>query len=221
MDAARARLGHVPTRADIDARGALAGSGLELAWADDPVALFFLHVQGSGRLVLGDGKVLAVGYAATNGLPYVSIASVMTRRGLFAPGLATAPAIRAWLLAHPRERDGILASNPRYVFFRERTSGAPTGSLGVELTAGRSVASDDEAIPRGALAWLRTTRPVLDEHGEVKDRAPMARFVFAQDSGAAIRGPARIDLFVGSGEAAGLVAGNTNESGDLWLLLCR
>lgn len=215
------RLGHAPTRADIDAGHVLAGLGLELAWTDDPVALFFLHIQGSGRLAFEDAAEVRVGFAASNDLAYRSVGSVMLARKILGPANATAPAMRAWLAAHPDRRDALLFENPRYIFFRETAGEGPVGALGATLVAGRSIASDDRYVPRGSLVWLRTTRPIVEESGTVRERRPLTRFVFAHDAGAAIQGPARVDLFEGSGEDAGIVAGSMNETGELFVLLCR
>jgi membrane-bound lytic murein transglycosylase A len=212
------RLGHVPTRADIDGHGALDGLGLEIAWLDDPVERFLLHVQGSGRLVFEDGTAESVGYAATNGLEYRSIGSVMVRRGLLERSRSSAGDIRAWLAVHPEQRDAILNENPRYVFFRDNGAGGPVGALGTTLVAGRSIATDESHLPRGTFAWLRTTP---QSSGSAAGAPPVSRFVFANDTGAAIVGPARVDLFEGSGEEAGRVAGARNASGELFVLRCR
>jgi membrane-bound lytic murein transglycosylase A len=217
----RRKLGHVPTRADIDGRGVLRGLHLELAWVDDPVARFFLQVQGSGRLVFGGGSETRVGFAATNELAYRSVGTVMLEEGLLEPGNASATAMRAWLTSHPERRDSLLDRNPRYVFFRDNGRNGPIGALGTTLVAGRSIATDDRHVPRGAFAWLRTTRPLVDETGHLRGKEPLTRFVFAQDAGAAIEGPARVDLFVGSGEEAGIEAGGMNEAGELYVLICR
>jgi len=221
LEALRRKLGRVPTRADIDGRHALRGLGLELAWVDDPVARFFLHVQGSGRLVFDGDDGTRVGYAGSNELRYGSVGSVMLKRGLLEPGKASATAMRAWLAAHPSSRDALLFENPRYIFFRDTGSEGSIGALGTTLVAGRSIASDARYVPRGILAWLRTTRPEVDRDGKLGGRRSLTRFVFAQDAGAAIQGPARVDLFQGSGEEAGLLAGGMNEAGELYLLLCR
>jgi membrane-bound lytic murein transglycosylase A len=221
LDVLRARLGRVPTRADIDGSGALDGMGLELAWVDDPVARFFLQVQGSGRLRFADGREQRVGFAATNELPYRSVGAAMLEQGLLEPGNASATAMRKWLAAHPDRRDALLELNPRYVFFRDTGTEGPFGALGTVLVAGRSIASDDHHVPRGVLAWLRTTRPVVGADGTLQGKKPLTRFVFAQDAGAAIQGQARVDLFVGSGEEAGVEAGGMNEAGRLYVLMCR
>lgn len=214
------RLGRVPTRADIDGGMALSALGLELAWVDDPVARFFLHVQGSGRLVFEDGTETRVGYAGTNQLGYQSVGAVMLREGLLERGKASATAMRTWLAEHPDRRDGLLFQNPRYIFFRDTGSEGPIGALGTTLVAGRSIATDERFVPRGLLVWLRTTKPVVGEDGALLGQRPLTRFVFAQDAGAAIKGVARVDVFWGSGEQAGVEAGGMNQSGELYLLLC-
>jgi len=215
LAAVRRRLGHAPSREDIDRDGVLAGLGLEIAWLDDPVALFFLHVQGSGALVLEDGRTEHVGFAGTNGLVYRSIGRVMVERRFVERANATAATIRAWLDRHPARRDEILFANPRYVFFEPLAGDGPVGSSGAALVAGRSIAVDPHDVPPGMLAWLRTSS------SNVTAGAPLvSRFVFSQDSGAAIRGAGRVDLFEGSGDAAGAAAGARDQNGDLLVLLC-
>jgi membrane-bound lytic murein transglycosylase A len=199
------RLRPYPTRAEIDA-GALAGRGLELAWAADPFALFVLHVQGSGRLRLQDGREVGVRYAGTNGRPYRSLARTMRERGLVGADGTALPDLRRALEALPAERQAeLLVANERYTFFR-RADGAPVGRLGVALTPGRSIATDPRLVPPGALAYLATPS--------------VHRFVVSQDAGAAIVG-ARADLFLGAGAAAERQAGQMSERGDLYLLLPR
>ena len=190
-----------PSRAEIEG-GALAGRGLELAWTDDPLALFLLHVQGSGRLRLADGRVVGVRYAGTNGRPYRSLAQMLVARGSLPAGRATLPAIREYLAGHPAEQAALLAENERYTFFR-LAGGEPVGSLGVVLTPGRSIAADARVVPPGTVAYLRTPS--------------FARFVVSQDAGAAIVG-ARADVFLGAGPEAEERAGQTSERGTLYLL---
>jgi membrane-bound lytic murein transglycosylase A len=214
------KLGRTPTRADIDRGNALTGLGLELAWLDDPVARFFLHVQGSGKLRFEDGSERRVGFSASNDLAYVSVGSIMLEQGQLERGAASATAMKRWLAGHPDERDALLERNPRYVFFRDNAAEGPTGSLGVALVAGRSIAADPSHVPPGMMTWLRTMKPVVDDQGAMVGQKRMTRFAFTQDTGAAIQGPARVDLFFGSGEAAGFEAGAMNQSGELYLLLC-
>jgi membrane-bound lytic murein transglycosylase A len=183
--------------------GALAGRGLEIAWLADPIDLFFLQVQGSGRLRFEDGRSIGAHFAGTNGRPYTSVGRVMIERGLLSRDAASAADIRRVLAAMPEaERRALLATNERYVFFA-LGDGPVRGSLGIPLTAGRSVATDPSLVPSGALAYLETPT--------------YRRFVVAQDTGAAIVG-ARCDLFLGAGDAVGAVAGRTNERGRLYVL---
>jgi len=199
------RLLPYPTRADID-RGALAGRGLELAWAADPIALFVLHVQGSGQLQLEDGRRLGVRYAGTNGRPYRSLGRTVVAHRLLPAGRATLADIRRVVAALPAdEQAAVLAANQRYTFFR-LAQGGPVGSLGVELTPGRSVATDPRLVPPGTLAYLRTPS--------------VRRFVVSQDTGAAVRG-AHADLFLGAGAQAEDLAGRLRERGTLYLLRPR
>lgn len=205
------------SRAEIDGQGVFEGKGYELVWVDDPVARFFLHIQGSGQIQLTDGTRLRVGYAGTNGKPYTSIGSVLLRQGRLPPGHTSAPAIQRYLYAHPGERDHILSHNPRYVFFQPVPDG-PRGSLGVPLTPGRALAADPAVYPAGAPAFIRTSRPVVDAKGRVTWR-PFSRFVLFQDSGAAVTGWNRADLFWGWGSGAGAEAGHMAREGELYLLL--
>jgi membrane-bound lytic murein transglycosylase A len=208
------------SRAEIDAGGALRGRGLELAWTDDPIGLFFLHMQGSGELLLPDGRRMHVNYAGTNGLAFRSIGSVLAARGALPPGGGSMQALRAYLEAHPAERDAVLHENPRYTFFALADRG-PFGSTRVELTAGRSIATDPEVFPPGALGYVRTRRPAVDTDGSFVGWVPLTRLVLNQDSGAAIKGPARVDVYFGPGEMAGAVAGRMSADGDLFILVPR
>ena len=205
------------TRKRIDGDGMLDGRGLEIAWLADPVDRFFLHIQGSGVIRLGNGLDLRVGYASSNGRPYTSIGRLLLDRGVLEPGEASTPGIQRWLRSHPEVRDEVLHQNERYIFFREAPDG-PFGSLGVQLTAGRSVAVDWRVHPGVTLLWLDTRLPEVDADGSVTSYRPLRRLLLAQDAGAAIIGPARIDLFLGTGFEAGQIAGNLKEAGQLWAL---
>jgi membrane-bound lytic murein transglycosylase A len=200
-----------PTRAEIES-GALSGRGLELFWTDDPIELFFLHVQGSGRLELADGSLVRVGYAGTNGRPYRAIGKDLVDRGALERGRATAPAIKAYLRAHPEEIDATLRANPRYVFFRvldASPDAGPLGSLGAELVPYRSVAIDPRVEPLGAIGVLAAPLP---------DGRRLTTLVVAMDTGAAITGPGRIDLFLGAGPEAEAIAGELSSRGEItWL----
>ena len=199
------RLVPYPSRGEIEA-GALAGRGLELAWAADPLAVFMLHVQGSGLLRLADGRRIGLRFAGTNGRPYRSLGRALAERGLLTPDHATVPDIRRALAALPAaEQAALLATNERYTFFRV-AAGGPVGSLGVELTPGRSIATDPRWVKAGALAYLATPS--------------VRRFVVAQDAGAAIVG-AHTDLFLGAGAEAEETAGRMRERGALYVLRPR
>jgi membrane-bound lytic murein transglycosylase A len=203
------------SRAEIDGQGVLAGKGYELAWVDDPVERFFLHIQGSGQIHLPDGTRLRIGYAATNGKPYQSIGKVLLDQGKLRPGEVSAQAIRRYLSTHPAEQDHIFFRNPRYIFFALTPDG-PRGSLGVPLTPGRSLAADPRLYPLGALAFIRTKRPVVGPNEQVSWQE-FSRFVLLQDSGAAITGWGRADLFWGNGP--NVEVGYMAQEGDWYLLM--
>jgi len=202
------RLKPYETRAQIEA-GALDRLNLGFLWIDDPVAAFFLQVQGSGRIDLPDGSQVRVGFDGQNGWPYVAIGRVMIERGLIDRESATMPGIRAWLAGHPAETKGILDANPSYVFFREMPGDGPIGSEGVALTPGRSLAVDTKFLPLGAPFWL----DVAGDDGAVE------RMLIAQDTGGAIRGPVRGDVFWGHGPDAERRAGTMRARGGYFLLL--
>ncbi len=204
-------------RAAIDA-GALDGRVSTLAWVDDPVDAFFLHIQGSGRIRLDDGEMLRVGYAGSNGHAYVSIGRVLVERGALTVEEASLDTIRAWLAANPDEAGAVLAANPSYVFFRELEGDGPIGGQGVMLTAGRSLAVDPRHIPLGVPVWLDIMVPAPDP--AAPDRR-LRRLVVAQDTGGAIKGPLRGDVFWGFGDAARSIAGRMKHAGRLYLLLPR
>jgi membrane-bound lytic murein transglycosylase A len=203
------------TRAEIDGRGVLANRGYEIVWLDDPVALFFLHIQGSGQIELTDGSRLRVGYAGTNGHAYTSIGKQLRKQGKLRSGKASAPDIQRYLYTHPEEQNEIFFQNRRYIFFQP-SRGEPRGSLGSPLTAGRSIATDPHVYPLGGLGFIRTRKPRVSRHQELTWQ-PFSRFVLLQDSGAAISGPGRVDIFWGSG--AQVEAGYMAEQGELYLLL--
>jgi membrane-bound lytic murein transglycosylase A len=200
-----------PARATIEHSGMLAGQ--ELVWLDDPVEAFFLHIQGSGRVVLRDGSTMRVGFADHNGHRYHAIGSELVTRGVMRREDVDAPAIKAWLRANPARANDLMRTNPRFIFFRrlETPPGSgPIGSLGVPLTPERSVATDPAFVPPGALLFLLSRYP--------DDGSVLARTVLSQDRGAAIVGGVRADVFFGSGERAERLAGLMKEPGRIWLL---
>jgi len=206
--------GVLATRAEIENGDAALGWPV-LFWADDPVAVFTLHVQGSGWLALAEGGHVRVAYAGNNGRGYVAIGRVMRERGLLSADDTTMPAIQAKLRADPTAGRALMHENPRYIFFRAvaDTAGV-TGQLGATLTPMASLAVDTGFIPLGAPLWLETNRPAAKD-------APLRLLVVAQDTGAAIKGAVRGDIFWGSGDAALAEAGRMAERGRYFLFLPR
>lgn len=205
-----------PTRAELTQSGAL--NGKELLWVDDPIDAFFLQVQGSGRVQLADTKeTVRIAYANQNGHPYKSIGRYLVDRGEMTLDQASAQSIKAWYRANPARQQELLNANPSYVFFKEEKlpdpSRGPKGALAVPLTPMRSIAVDPQFIPLGAPVFLSTTRPNSD--------VPLRQLVMAQDTGAAIRGAVRADLFWGFGAEAGEQAGRMKQRGVMWVLLPR
>lgn len=206
------------SRHEIDVLGRLKGRGYEIAWGKDPVDLFFLHIQGSGLLRLRDGRMVPVNYAGANGRPYTSIGRVLAESGKIPPEKITMQRLRRYLKDHPGERDALLALNESYIFFRLGRDG-PMGNLEVPLTPGRSIATDPSIFPKGALAYVVSERPVVNSRGEVVRWRRFSRFVLNQDTGSAIRGAGRVDLYFGSGREAGWAAGAMRSRGELFFLL--
>jgi membrane-bound lytic murein transglycosylase A len=200
------------TRGEIEGNGF---KGKSIAWADDAVELFFLQIQGSGRIELPDGTHMRVGYADQNGHPYKSIGKLLVERGELKLEQASMQGIKNWAVNNPGKLPELLASNPSYVFFRELPNGlpGPLGALGVPLTAARSIAIDPRFIPLGAPVFLATTQP--------NSALPLNRLMLAQDTGGAIRGGVRADFFWGFGDAAGEQAGKMKQKGRMWVLLPR
>ena len=184
-----------------------------LLWVDDAVELFFLHVQGSGRVKLPDGSLVRLAYGDQNGHPYQSIGRLLVERGELRLEEASMQGIQAWGRANPTKLAELLNANPSYVFFREGGNGqeGPAGSLGVPLTPERSLAVDPRTIPLGAPVFLATTQP--------NSSRLLNRLMMAQDTGGAIKGAVRADFFWGFGPQAGEQAGRMRQSGRLWVLL--
>ncbi len=199
------RLKPYSSRTQIES-GALDRYHLAFLWVDDPVAAFFLQIQGSGRVRLRDGSVVRVGYDGQNGWPYVAIGKLLVARGVLARDAVSMQSIRAWLEAHPDDGKALMAENPSYVFFRERAGDGPLGSEGVVLTPGRSLAIDPRFVPLGV--------PIFVDAGE-----GLRRLMVAQDTGGAIRGPVRGDVFWGAGAEAESRAGTMRQRGSYYLLL--
>lgn len=190
-------------------------AGKELFWIDDPVELFFMQIQGSGRVLLEDGSAVMVHFADQNGYPFRSIGKLLLDRGEMTRGQMSMQNIKAWAQQHPAETAALLNENASYVFFATLPGSPATapGALGVPLIAERSIAVDTRTIPLGAPVFLSTTRPSSKE--------PLQRLVVAHDTGGAIRGAVRADFFWGQGEAAGALAGRMKQKGKMWVLLPR
>jgi membrane-bound lytic murein transglycosylase A len=201
------------SRAEIE-RGALAERNLELFWVDDPVDAFFLQIQGSGRVRLPDGSTARVGYDGQNGQAYVPIGRLLADRGELPREAVSMQTIRGWLASHPDKAAALMNENPSYVFFREMSGDGPLGAQGVVLTAGRSLAIDRAFLPLGVPLWLD-----LEDSAEGNGR--LRRLVVAQDTGGAIRGPVRGDVFWGFGAQAAERAGMMKDRGTYYLLLPR
>jgi len=206
------------TRREIDQEGKLSGRGLEILWTDDRLKLFFMQIQGSGRVVLEDGDTVQLQYQAANGHPYFPIGRELIRRGILKPEEVSLQRLYAYLIDHPEEQEEILNLNPSYVFFQE-SQGGPYGSLNVPLTPGRSVAMDLKLFPSGSLAWLTGVKPAFSSENQIRYWVPLNRWVTVQDSGGAIKGPGRLDFFWGHGDQAEMAAGHQRHGGTIYFLL--
>lgn len=205
------------SRQEIDGGGALAGKASALAWLDNAFDAFVLHVQGSGILEFEDGTRRRVGYAASNGHPYVSVGKILIEEGVIPREEMSLQSLRRYFADHPERTPDLLGRNPSYIFFRWVEEG-PVGSLNVPLTPGRSVALDAEVYPKGIVGFLEAALP---DPGSAAPGAtkPMSRWVVHQDSGGAIRGPHRLDLFCGTGLEAEQVAGRLKSPGRFYIVL--
>jgi membrane-bound lytic murein transglycosylase A len=207
-------------RSEIDTEGALEGRAEVLAWADDPVDIFFLQIQGSGKVSLDNGQVISVHYHATNGQPYRSIGKLLIDEEKISVEEMSMQKIREYLKDHPEEIDKVLNYNPSYVFFKIEPDG-PLGNINVKLTPGRSIALDRRIFPPAALTFIQTEKPVVDSTGNIQSWQPFARFALNQDTGGAIRGPGRADLFWGNGPYAETAAGHMKHVGKLYFLVLK
>ncbi len=200
------------SRAEIETTGRLQGRGLELAWLEDPVQVYFLQIQGSGRIRMPDGHVIRVGYAGKNNQPYRSIGQELIRRGTLAASEASAQTIQDWVRRNPAAGRELLNHNPSFVFFRKITDlspgAGPIGAMGRSITPMRSIAIDPAFVPLGAPVWI-----------EKEGAAPLRRLMIAQDTGGAIKGAQRADVFYGTGAEAGRIAGQIKDGGRMIVLL--
>ncbi|MEO0750919.1 MAG: murein transglycosylase A [Pseudomonadota bacterium] len=200
------------TRKQIETGDFMRGKGYEIAWVDDPVELFFLQIQGSGRVRLPDGSVIRVGYGGSNGHEYRSIGVELVRRGIYNVHQVSAEVIKNWVRRNPVAGRDLLHHNPSYVFFRRvdrvPAEKGPLGAMNRSITTKRTVAVDPAFVPLGAPVWIE------------KDGAnPINRLMIAQDTGSAIKGAQRADIFFGTGDAAGKQAGQLKDPGRMVVLL--
>lgn len=214
-----------PTRAQLEGKDGLGANksvlkGQELVWLRDRLEAFLIQVQGSARLNLTDGSTMTVGYGGTTNYPYVSIGKELVEDGLFSLDELSLPKVLDYFSTHPQKLDQYIPRNKRFVFFRETNGKPPTGNLGVPVTGDRSIATDKSLMPPGALALIVAPIPEGDTTEEIKTQL-VSRYVLDQDTGSAIKGPGRVDLFLGSGEIAGERAGRLNGSGSLFYLLLK
>ncbi|ARO86398.1 transglycosylase [Nitrosospira lacus] len=200
------------SRSEIE-RNPVSLQGKELLWVDDAIDLFFLQIQGSGRVELENGEIVRIGYSDQNGHPYKSVGRLLVERGELPLEKASMQGIKAWGQKNPARLNELLQQNSSFVFFRELPAGVPgpLGSLGVPLTAGRSLAIDPRSVPQGAPVFLATTWPNTDKR--------LHRLMVAQDTGGAIKGSVRADFFWGFGPEAGDQAGKMRQSGRMWVLM--
>ncbi len=202
------------TREEIN-RGAIENFAPVLVWLEDQIDRLYLEIQGSGIIQLTDGSKIFIGYAGQNGAAYTSIANVLIQQGVLSTDTASMKNIRAHFKAHPDEILDVVNQNKSFIFFEKQQKAEARGAQGVFLTPGYSLAVDRAYVPLGAPVWLNTTRYETDK------QVPLERLFIAQDTGGAIKGPVRGDVFWGNGEAAGEIAGRMKNKGQYWVMLPR
>jgi len=207
-------------RSAIDAAGVLDDKADVLAWVDDPVDIFFLQIQGSGKVYLDSGEVLNIHYHTSNGRPYRSIGTLLIQDNQISADDMSMQKIREYLNDHPDKMAGVFNYNPSYVFFKVEPDG-PLGNINVRLTPGRSIALDYRIFPAAALAFIETEKPLVDSAGRIESWQQFGRFALNQDTGGAIRGPGRADLFFGNGPYAETAAGHLKHTGKLYFLVLK
>jgi membrane-bound lytic murein transglycosylase A len=205
-------------REQIDSDGVLEGRAEILAWVADPVDIFFLHIQGSGKIYLDDGQVINVHYHTANGRPYRSIGKLLIDDDKISREEMSMQKIREYLQTHPDEIKAVLYHNPSYIFFKIEEEG-PLGNINVKLTPGRSLALDYRIFPRGALVFAETQKPEVTGDGQIAAWGDYHRFMLHQDTGGAIRGAGRADIFWGNGPYAEIAAGHLKHTGKLYFLV--
>jgi membrane-bound lytic murein transglycosylase A len=209
-----------PTRKEIRNTAGFNKTAPPIAWLRDEIDLLILQIQGSGRVRLANGEQRHILYNGSNGRPYRSIGRMLIDKGLIPPEKMSMQAIRAYLRQHPEMSHNIIDHNPRYIFFKTAQEG-PLGALGQPLTPMRSLAVDRSIMPSAALAFITTPMPKVNTHGIIERWEPYNGFALAQDAGSAIKGPGRIDLFMGHGLKAEVGAGHLKHSGTLYFLILK
>lgn len=207
------------SRTEIDYEDKLKGQNLELLWVENDIDRFFLQIQGSGRVLLENGHTVMVGYSAANGKSYRSIGGWLIRQGLMTRAAVSMPAIRSWLETHPERREEVFKVNPSYVFFRKLKNLAALGCYQVPVTANHSIATDRKVFPGGALALVATEKPTFSPAGKLVAWRKYQQLVFNQDTGGAIKGPFRVDLYCGDDQAAEQMAGVMKQHGRLFIFV--
>ncbi|PIU17750.1 MAG: hypothetical protein COT18_12355 [Elusimicrobia bacterium CG08_land_8_20_14_0_20_59_10] len=212
-------------RDEIDFNDGLKDKGLELAWFTNRADIMDLHIEGSGRLALPDGRTIKANFAATNSLKFKGWLTAMIEKGLMPRKGISHEKARQYLADHPEEERGIMTANPRYTFFKLEQPAdpeeGPAGTYGLPLTGWRSVAVDNALVPLGAIAFMRSTMPDVNEEGTLLGRKSDSRFVFCQDTGGAIKGPGRVDFFAGNGKKSRTFAFKLWDPGQLYLLVLK
>lgn len=209
------------TRGQIRQIGDFNSVAAPIAWLKDETDLFILQIQGSGKVQLPHGEVLDIQFHGSNGHPYRSVGRMLIDNGSISAGNMSMQAIRAHLKNHPDKAAAIMDHNPRYIFFKKAQSEGPVGSLGVPITAYRSIAVDHALMPSGALAFLELPMPDVNGEGAITGWTAYKGFALAQDAGSAIKGPGRADFFMGAGATAEVGAGHLKHNGHLYFLVLR
>ena len=213
-----------PRRLELEGKDGLGNNsiirGNELIWMRDRLEAYLVHVQGSARLKLTNGETITVGYDSSTDYPYVSIGKEVVNDGIFSLDELTLPRLMDYLNQNPQQLSNYLPRNDRFIFFRETDGAPPQGNLSVPVTAERSIATDKSIMPPGALALIKTSIPYVSQTGQIESKL-VSRYVLDQDTGSAIKGPGRVDIFMGTGKEAGQRAGLINNTGQLYYLLLK
>jgi membrane-bound lytic murein transglycosylase A len=209
------------TRKQIDGDGILTGRGLEIAWLENDVDRFFLHIQGSGQLLFLDGTSVGAHFAGVNNYKFGGLGKRMIKDGIIDLAQGSMQGIKKYFREHPEDIEKYFFYNKRYVFFKLSNEGNPRGSGGGELLGGRSIATDKKVYPAGGLAFVKLRKPILDDKNEIVQWKSFSRFVVDQDTGNAIRGKGRADFYFGMGDRAGAKAGHFHEWGDVFYIVKR